>query len=78
MSLIKNIAFIYLGYSIQCYNCTSNTNPDCSDVTKLDQFILNCTGVQSPVEGSNQTSTFCRKILQTIDFKQNGRKLFIG
>ncbi|CAO1359482.1 unnamed protein product [Diamesa hyperborea] len=60
------------GYSIQCYNCTSLTQKDCGDVTKLDQFIINCTGLKSPVEGGNQTSTFCRNVLQTIDFKQNG------
>lgn len=73
------IAFLNsTGYSIQCYNCKSWKQDDCADVTKLEQFSLNCTNAINPVANSTKTSTFCRKILQTIDFKQNGRKLFIG
>ena len=71
------IAFINsTGYSIQCYSCNSHHETDCSDVTKLEKFIVNCSAESSPV--FNKSSSFCRKMLQTIDFKQNGRKLFIG
>ncbi|CAO1320530.1 unnamed protein product [Diamesa serratosioi] len=64
------LLFVQQGYSIQCYSCNSHKDANCSDVTQLEQFIVDCSTVASPI--LNKTSTFCRKMLQTIDFKQNG------
>lgn len=54
--------------AIQCYQCNSKNNSQCSELIPPDAMKIDCSDLR---DGAKYT--MCRKITQVIEFSVNGR-----
>lgn len=60
---------MFLGNSIECYQCHSERDPDCTSDVPDVRYLTNC----STLKKGPQYSA-CRKIENNVDFEVLGRK----
>ncbi|CAL1270841.1 unnamed protein product, partial [Larinioides sclopetarius] len=61
---------VNIGSSIECYNCRSETDPDCTGEAPDHKYLTNCSTLK---EGPKYIA--CRKIENYVDFAVLGRSL---
>lgn len=61
----------YLGNSIECYTCRSETDKGCDEDTPDNKYLTNCTSIK---QGPKYVA--CRKINNFVDFEVLSRKYY--
>lgn len=59
----------YLGYSLECYMCQSETDPGCANEVPDNKYLTNCTSIR---QGPKYIA--CRKLENFVDFHVLDRK----
>ncbi|KAF8794020.1 uncharacterized protein LOC129958695 [Argiope bruennichi] len=67
--LVFLLSEVNIGNSIECYNCRSETDPDCTGEAPDQKYLTNCSTLK---EGPKYIA--CRKIENYVDFAVLGQQ----